>query len=106
MFLLGTGEATLDVGANTLLIWAHGSCAGPVMNALHSCFGVGALAAPLIVAAVIATNQSAVASYFILALLMLPVAAALLRIPSPVNQFPATATTRQSAASRSLSSCC
>ena len=86
MFLLGTGEATLDAGANTLLVWAHGSGAGPVMNGLHSCFGVGALAAPLIVAAVIATNQNPVATYFILALLVLPVAAALFQIPSPMAQ--------------------
>jgi len=47
--LIGVGAATVDVGANTLLIWELGADVGRPMNILHLCFGVGALSAPLVV---------------------------------------------------------
>lgn len=83
MFLLGAGEATLDVGANTLLLWVHRDRVAPAMNALHSCFGIGALAAPVIVAAVVSLNRNAAGSYFVLAVILLPVAGWVSRLPSP-----------------------
>ncbi len=47
--VVGVGGATVDVGANTLLIWELGAEVGRPMNILHLCFGVGALSAPLVV---------------------------------------------------------
>lgn len=47
--LVGVGSSTVDVGANTLLIWQLGAQVGRPMNILHLCFGVGALTAPLLV---------------------------------------------------------
>ncbi|MEP6911667.1 MAG: MFS transporter [bacterium] len=101
MFILGAAEAGLDVGANTLLGWVHGTRVAPFMNALHSSFGVGALIAPLIVAQTVLFKLPATYSYFVLALLLLPVAAFTLRLCGPVaatpekHPEPAEANTRQ-----------
>lgn len=84
MLVLGAAEAALDVGANTLLPWVHGNRVGPFMNAMHSFFGVGALVAPIVVAQTTIFNYSASRSYFVFALLLLPLAAYTIRLPSPV----------------------
>ena len=47
--VVGVGAASVDVGANTLLIWELGEQVGRPMNILHLCFGLGALSAPLAV---------------------------------------------------------
>ena len=47
--VIGIGAATADLGANTMLMWELGAGSGRAMNALHLCFGIGALTAPLIV---------------------------------------------------------
>jgi FHS family Na+ dependent glucose MFS transporter 1 len=84
MLILGAAEAVLDVGANTLVVWVHGIRVGPFMNAMHSFFGVGALIAPVVVAQTASFNYPTTHSYFVVALLLLPVAAYTLRRPSPV----------------------
>ena len=84
MLILGAAESGLDVGANTLLGWAHGTGVGPFMNAMHSLFGVGALVAPLIVAQTISFRLPATTSYLFLALLLIPVSLVFLRLPSPI----------------------
>ncbi len=86
MFVLGGGEATLDVGANTLLARVHKQRLAPLMNALHSFFGVGALLAPMIVAALISLQRNSVQVYFVLALLLLPLVTWLLFLASPSNE--------------------
>lgn len=47
--VLGLGAGSVDVGANTLLIWELGEAGGRAMNILHLFFGLGALSAPLFV---------------------------------------------------------
>jgi FHS family Na+ dependent glucose MFS transporter 1 len=84
MLVLGAAESGLDVGANTLLGWAHGTGVGPFMNAMHSLFGVGALIAPLIVAQIVSFSMPATHSYLFLALLLIPVGLIFLRLPSPI----------------------
>ncbi|HZE70886.1 MAG TPA: MFS transporter [Pyrinomonadaceae bacterium] len=84
MLVLGAAEATLDVGANTLLLRVHGNRVGPFMNAMHSFFGVGALMAPIVVAQTASFKHPTAHSYFVIALLLLPLAAYTLRLPSPV----------------------
>ncbi|HOU14798.1 MAG TPA: MFS transporter [Anaerolineae bacterium] len=83
LLLLGMFEGTLDVGGNTLLVWLHGEKVGPYMNALHFFFGVGAFLSPVIVAQILNITGGITWAYWILALLMLPVAVGLLRLPSP-----------------------
>ncbi|MGC9396847.1 MAG: MFS transporter [Anaerolineae bacterium] len=83
LLLLGMFEGALDVGGNTLLVWLHGEKVGPYMNALHFFFGVGAFLSPLIIARVLAASGGVTWAYWILALLIAPVAVAVLRLPSP-----------------------
>ena len=84
MIILGAAESALDVGGNTLLTWVHGKRVAPFMNAMHSFFGVGALIAPIVVAQTEAFKRPMTHSYFVLALLILPVAIYTLRLASPV----------------------
>ena len=84
MLMLGAAEAGLDVGANTLLVWVHANRVAPFMNAMHSFFGIGALVAPIVVAQTALFNYPTTHSYFVLACLLLPVAAYTVRLPSPV----------------------
>jgi FHS family Na+ dependent glucose MFS transporter 1 len=81
--LLGMGEAGVDVGGNTLLLWRYGHRAGPYLNGLHFCFGLGAFIAPVLVAQSLQRTEGVSAAYWALALLCLPVAVALWRTPSP-----------------------
>ncbi len=57
LFLLGASQGGLDVGANTLLVWVHGSQNGPYMNGLHLFFGVGAFVSPILGGAVSAGGR-------------------------------------------------
>jgi FHS family Na+ dependent glucose MFS transporter 1 len=84
-FVLGLGTGSVDVGGNTLLIWAHGTKVGPFMNGLHFFFGVGAFLAPILVAGAVNSTGSYSGAYWIIALLILPIAFAFTRIASPTN---------------------
>ena len=71
IFLAGIGEALIEVGNNTLLIWVHRHNVGPYMNALHFFFGFGAFLSPIIVARVLLTTENITWAYWIIALFML-----------------------------------
>ena len=86
MFLLGTAEGALDVGGNTLLIWIYGIQVAPFMSALHFFFGVGAFLGPLIVSRLVSLSGDILWPYWVLALLIAPVALGLSRLPSPAPQ--------------------
>ena len=88
MWLLGFGEGTLNVGGNTLLAWVHGDRTGPFMNGLHFFFGIGSFLAPVIIAQVMLRNGGIDWAYWSLALLIVPVAFWLLRLPAPQAQAP------------------
>ncbi len=83
LFALGAAEGTLDVGANTLLAWLHRGRVAPLMVGLHFCFGVGTFLAPIVVAQALLHAGGIAWAYWALALAALPVAAYLLRQPSP-----------------------
>jgi len=85
MLFLGAFESTLDVGANTLLVWVHREKVPPFMNGLHFAFGVGAFLLPIIVAASIREFGSASWAYWLLALLALPLVAVFASTSSPEN---------------------
>jgi FHS family Na+ dependent glucose MFS transporter 1 len=84
--LIGVTEGFVDVGGNTLLVWTYRDDVGPRMNGLHFCFGVGAFIAPIIIAQVVTLGGATLWSYWALAALCLPAAAALMRLPSPTAQ--------------------
>jgi len=86
VFFLGIVEIGLDIGGNTLLMWLHGERVSPYMNALHFFFGVGAFFAPIILAQMLLLNEGPAGvrwTYWLIALLMLPVAAWVWRTASP-----------------------
>jgi FHS family Na+ dependent glucose MFS transporter 1 len=87
MLALGTAEGALGVGGNALLVWVHQSKVPPFMNALHFFYGVGTFLSPLIIPAarLLSINNTSAAIYFGVAVLILPAAAWLLTLPSPVN---------------------
>jgi fucose permease len=88
MLLLSVADGAIDVGCNTLLVWVHGGKVGPYMNALHFFFGVGAFLAPIFVAQAILMTGTFNGAYWLIALLVLPMAVIMFRLPSPAH--PAT----------------
>ena len=82
---LGLAQGTLDVGNNLLLTRVHGARVGPYMTALHCAYGVGALIAPLVVAA----SGTLMSGYAWLAAAMLPIAAWVAASPGPSPRTPA-----------------
>ncbi|HEY9232508.1 MAG TPA: MFS transporter [Blastocatellia bacterium] len=86
MLVLGTAEGAVGVGGNALLVWVHQRRVAPFMNALHFFYGVGGFISPLIIARTFSVYNTTAVPYFVLALLILPAAALLLRLPSPQNQ--------------------
>jgi MFS transporter, FHS family, Na+ dependent glucose transporter 1 len=91
ILILGTAEGVLDVGGNTLLVWVHRHRVGPFMNALHFFFGIGAVLSPVIVAQAMLMGAGINWAYWTLALMILPVALWLIRVPSPAAQAVAQA---------------
>lgn len=88
MMLLGAAESGVDVGSNALLVRLHGTRVGPLMTAMHSFFGVGALVAPLVVAQTTLFGYASVNSYFVLAVLLVPIGAFTIRLPNQVYESP------------------
>ena len=81
--LLGLGKGAVDVGCNTLLQWVHGNRVGPFMNGLHFAYGLGALLAPLLLARVISVTHEIYWVFWIIAILIVPMAAWLWVLPAP-----------------------
>jgi fucose permease len=85
VLVLGMAEGAVDVGGNTLLVWVHRDKVGPFMNALHFFFGVGAFLSPIIIAQAVLIGGDILWAYWVLALMILPVAVWLMRLTSPVS---------------------
>jgi FHS family Na+ dependent glucose MFS transporter 1 len=84
--ILGMAQAAVDVGGNTLLVWIYGDEVPPFMSGLHFFFGLGAFLSPLIIGLVVALSGGITWAFWALAILMLPAAIWLLRLPSPAFQ--------------------
>lgn len=87
LLILGLVLAGMQIGAYTLALWQYSVRAGPYVNGLHFCFGLGVFAAP----PVLAMMGSVTATYWALALFVLPAALWLLTRPSPPVPAPAQA---------------
>jgi FHS family Na+ dependent glucose MFS transporter 1 len=85
VFLLGAAESMVDVGGNILLVWTRPPKIGSLMNALHLFFGLGALIAPLILARVIQRTGGIRLGYWLIAVLIVPVAFLLVPQGSPAS---------------------
>ena len=84
--MLGLAEGTIDVGANTLILWVHDKKAGPFMNALHAFWGVGTLLGPIAVAQILLLTGVVKWVFWLFALLAIPIALWLFFAPSPVTR--------------------
>src|SRR5512140_3773823 len=82
-FLLGLGKGAIDVGCNTLLQWVHGASVGPYMNGLHFSYGVGSFLAPLLLAQVLLRTHDVYWLFWIISILVAPMAVWLWFLPSP-----------------------
>jgi len=85
LFILGMVEGALDVGCNAMLVWVHGRAVGPFMNALHFFFGIGTFVAPIIIAQSVLRTGEITWGFWVLALILAPVALWILRTPSPTT---------------------
>lgn len=86
MFMIGLGHAVIDIGVNVNLLWIYQSKVGPYMNALHFCFGVGALLSPLLVHYVMRITDSGLKwPFWSLAFIFLPGIFSLLILAAPQN---------------------
>jgi len=83
LVVMGIAEGMVDVGGNTMLVWLHRDKVEPYMNGLHFFFGAGAFVAPIIIAQAVAMSGDIDWAYWSLALLMLPIALWIVRLPSP-----------------------
>jgi FHS family Na+ dependent glucose MFS transporter 1 len=93
LFLLGAVEGTVDVGGNILLVWTRPPKIGSLMNALHLFFGLGAMIAPRILTRALQRTGELSRGYWLIAVLIVPVAVALFPQSSPK-----ASTTKDSAA--------
>ncbi|HSV85920.1 MAG TPA: MFS transporter, partial [Levilinea sp.] len=86
MVMLGAFEGAIDVGGNTMLVWVHHPKTGPFMNGLHFFFGVGAFLAPVIIAQVMLVTGGFAWSYWLLGIILIPIALFVAQLPSPSIQ--------------------
>jgi len=82
-FVLGIGEGFIDVGCDVMVVWAHKHKVSSYLNGLHFFFGFGALLIPIFVALTLMAFGDVFYSYWILGLLVLPIAGWVLFLPSP-----------------------
>ena len=81
--VIGLGMSVVDVGCNTLLVWSRTGDVGSIMNALHLCFGIGALIGPLSVGLSQWWLGNLTLACIVLAIPTLIVAVLAVRMPSP-----------------------
>jgi len=81
--LLGLGAGLVDVTGNTVVLWIHKG--GPIMNALHLCFGIGATLAPVLVGRSLAWSDGIAWAYVIVAAAFAVLGLLALSRPSPTD---------------------
>jgi MFS transporter, FHS family, Na+ dependent glucose transporter 1 len=81
--LLGFGIGWIEIPANSGILWNHGG--GRAINALHACFAIGAVLAPIIVGRSIAWTHGLGAGYAIAACIAIIPLCLIARVASPRN---------------------
>jgi FHS family Na+ dependent glucose MFS transporter 1 len=79
----GVAFASINVGGNALIVLVHGERVRPFMSTMHFAFGLGGFLSPMLVAQVVHRPDSLRITYWMLALLIIPVALFTLWLPSP-----------------------
>ena len=85
VLIMGFAQGIMDVGSNTLIVWVYHDRVGPFLNGLHFCFGLGAFLGPMLVAQSLARTGHSAWTFWALALVLLPLALLLFKVPSPAH---------------------
>jgi fucose permease len=104
VFLLGIDQGVVDVGGNVLILWTPPEGRHTRMNTLHLFFGLGAALCLLIMAQAVRLTGGIAWEYWSLAILAVPVALLLLRLPPIRGRHESVAAAGGSAASGSAAS--
>ncbi|MGH9937785.1 MAG: MFS transporter, partial [Blastocatellia bacterium] len=80
---MGIASASINVGGNALIALVHGERVRPFISMLHAAFGLGGLLAPMLIAQLIHRADSLHLTYWLLALVIIPVALITFLSPSP-----------------------
>ncbi len=87
VFLLqGMSGSIVNVGGNTLLLWANRDRVGPLISGLHFIWGAGASISPVLMAQTMIYTGGIETGYVLLAILSLPVCLWISRLPSPQHE--------------------
>ncbi|TPW16064.1 MAG: major facilitator superfamily protein [Acidimicrobiaceae bacterium] len=101
--IIGLVMAMVDVGGNTLVVWSQTpERVGSSLNALHLCFGIGALVTPLVVAASIAMTGGLMLVALVAAVVLVPMAWRLQRTEVPTQRTAAHGELRGADSDRAL----
>lgn len=85
--IIGFSASAIDVGGNTLSVWSQpADKVGSTLNALHLCFGIGALATPLVVSRSLAWNDDLLLVAICLAVGLVLIGAVLRGTQQPVRR--------------------
>ena len=84
-FLQGMTGSIVNVGGNTLVLWANHERVGPLINGLHFIWGVGASLSPILMTWTIIQSGGIHLGYSLLALLVVPIACWIIRVPGPAH---------------------
>lgn len=100
--VLGVAAGISDVAGNTLVMWSRPRGAGALLNALHLCFAVGALTAPILVNRSIHWFDSVWAVAVPVGVLAVIAGSMLLRHPAPTRTRLATVERSTAGGARTL----
>ncbi|MGA1368845.1 MAG: MFS transporter, partial [Blastocatellia bacterium] len=84
-FLQGMTGSIVNVGGNTLVVWANQGRVGPLINGLHFIWGVGASLSPILMTWTIIQSGGIRLGYSLLALMVLPIAFWIVRLQGPAH---------------------
>jgi MFS transporter, FHS family, Na+ dependent glucose transporter 1 len=90
--LVGLGGASLDVTGNSVILWLHQG--GAAMAALHLCFSIGAILAPILIAKSIDWTGEVRVGFLVVAAIMAAVLVGLLITRGPANPHTNESTNR------------
>lgn len=86
IFLLQGGAGSIvNVGGNTLVLWANREKVGARISGLHFIWGVGASLSPVLMAKTMVVTGGIMTGYLLLSLLTLPIWFWIVRLPSPAH---------------------
>ncbi len=83
LFLLGAFVGGVDVGGNIVIVWLFREKFAPFLTGLHFIWGLGALAAPLIIVTFVDLTGDLRLSYTIITAILLVMSLLFIRLPSP-----------------------